>query len=92
MSSNICWPVPVATGVSSRWNSSTRPFAIRVWSSGPLPYFTMFPPGWRLRPATNSATSAGMMVAFHAASFSVLDATNLGIEFIRSTKGSGVMA
>jgi hypothetical protein len=65
---------------------------MRTRSSAPFPYFTMLPPGWSLRSATKSATSPGMTVAFQVASVKVLDATNLGIEFIRSTNGLEAMA
>ena len=65
---------------------------MRTRSSGPLPYFTMDPPGWRLRSATNSATSPGMTLAFQLASVNVLDATYLAMEFIRSTNGVEAMA
>jgi hypothetical protein len=47
---------------------------------------TMLPPGWHLGSATNPAMSPLSTVAFQVASRSVLEATSLGIEFIRCTK------
>ena len=65
------------------------PCFISVASSGPVPYFKRFWPGCRFRSATKAATSPSMTVAFQVACRSVVDATNFGIWFIRSTNPRG---
>ena len=49
----------------------------------------MLPPGSSLRSATNAATSPSMTVAFQFVSRRVVDATYLGMPFIRSMKSFG---
>ena len=78
-------PPPSTIGYTATRYSSMRSCAISVCTSVALPYTSMSPPDSCLSRASSAATSPLMTVAFHGSDpVSVVEATSLGISFIRS--------